>query len=114
MPEYDKAEKSPRMIVNVIVTQHHRRPSTQISHKPFVLGYIVDGLGGFGWFCWWLWVVLAGFVAGFGWFWLVPCFSNCAGKVHETKSTYHTPRFRHLGEACRVSLVHRSLELNAE
>ena len=27
------------------------------------------------------------------------------GQVHETKSPwYHTPRFRHLGEACRVSL----------
>jgi len=26
---YDKAEKIPRMIVNVTVTQHHRRPSAQ-------------------------------------------------------------------------------------
>ena len=43
------------MIVNVIVTQHNRRPSAQISRKPVVLGYIV---------------------AGFGWFWLFPCFSN--------------------------------------
>ena len=62
------------MIVNVIVT-HHRRPSTQISHKPVVLGYIVDGfgsfwsalwvvLGRFGWFSWWLEVVLG----RFGWF----------------------------------------------
>ena len=51
----------------------------QISRKPVVLGYIVAGfesfwlvllvvLGGFGSF----WVVLG----RFGWFWLVPCFSN--------------------------------------
>ena len=60
------------MIVNVIVTQHHRRPPTQISRKPVVLVY-----------CSWFWVVLVGFVGfvgGFGWFcwwfWLVPCFSN--------------------------------------
>ena len=24
-------------------------------------------VGGFAWFCWWFWVV----VAGFGWFWVV-------------------------------------------
>ena len=35
----------------------HRQPSTQISHKPVVLRYIVDGFG-------WFWLVLA----GFGWF----------------------------------------------
>ena len=50
----DKAEKIPRMIVNVIVTQHHRRPSTQISRKPVVLGYIVAGFGSF----WFLFLVL--------------------------------------------------------
>ena len=92
--EHDKDEKIPCMIVNVTVTQHHRRPSTQISRKPVVLGYIVAGFGwfgrfcswfwvvllvvlaGFGWFCWWFWVVLG----GFGWFWLVPCFSNYGQK----------------------------------
>ena len=57
------------MIVNVIVTQHHRWPSTQISHKPVVLRYIVGGLGSF-------WLVLLAVVGGFGWFWVVPCFSN--------------------------------------
>ena len=42
----------------------HRRPSTQVSHKPVVIRYIVHGFGsfwlglrGFGW----LWVVLASF-----------------------------------------------------
>ena len=54
----------------MIVTQHHRRPPTQISHKPVVLGYIVDGFGPF-----WL-VLLVFFFGGFGWFWVVPCFSN--------------------------------------
>ena len=34
-------------IVNVIVTQHHRRPSSQISHKPVVLRHIADGFGSF-------------------------------------------------------------------
>ena len=53
--------KIPRMIVIMIVTQHHRRPSTQISHKPVVLGYIVDGFGSF-------WLVLLLVVGGFGWF----------------------------------------------
>jgi len=64
--------KIPCMIVNVIVTQHHRRPSTQISRKPVVLvccgrfwvvlvGF-VGFVGGFGWFCSWFWVVLAGSV----------------------------------------------------
>ena len=52
------------MIVNVTVTQHHRRPSTQISHKLVVLGYIVDGFGSF-------WLVLLVVVGGFGSFWLV-------------------------------------------
>ena len=64
------------MIVNVIVTQHHRRPSTQISRTPVVLGYIVAGFGLFCWFCRRFWVVLLVVLAGFGWFWLVPCFSN--------------------------------------
>ena len=74
-----RARKIPCIIVDVIVTQHHGRPSTQISRKLVVLGYIVAGfgsfwvvllvvLGGFGWF----WVVLG----RFGWFWVVPCFSN--------------------------------------
>ena len=27
-------------------------------------------------YCTWFWVVLVGFVGGFGWFWVVPCFSN--------------------------------------
>ena len=52
------------MIVNVIVTQHHIRPPTQISHKPVVLGYLVDGFGS-------LWLVLLVVVGGFGWFWVV-------------------------------------------
>ena len=73
------------MIVNVIVTQHHRLPSTQISRKPVALGYIVAGFGSFwlvGWFWLVLLVVLGGFgwfwivLGGFGWFWVVPCFSN--------------------------------------
>ena len=56
------------MIVNVIVTQRHRRPSTQTSRKPVVLVccswfwvVLVGIVGGSGWF-------LAGFVGGFGWF----------------------------------------------
>ena len=49
---------------DVIVTQHHGRPSTQISRKPVVLGYVVAGFGSF-------WLVLGGFVGGFGWFWMV-------------------------------------------
>ena len=28
-------------------------------------------MAGFGWFCWWFWLVLGGFVGGFGWFWVV-------------------------------------------
>ena len=58
----------------MIVTQHHGRPSTQISRKLVVLGYIVAGFGSF-WLVllvlWWFWVVLGSFVAGFGWFWMV-------------------------------------------
>ena len=61
-------EKTNKCLINVIVTQHHRRPSEQIPRKPVVLGYIVAGfgsfwlvlwvvLGGFGWFCWRFWVV---------------------------------------------------------
>ena len=75
------------MIVNVIVTQHHRRPSTlNITQTGRIyIGCIVDNFGSFwlvlslvvavfGWF----WIVLAGFVGGFWWFWQVPCFSNYA------------------------------------
>jgi len=72
-------EKTNKCVINVIVMQHHRRPSTQISRKQVVLGYIVAGfgtiwhtgtkyitvLGRFGWFCWFCW-----------WFWVVPGFSN--------------------------------------
>ena len=61
--EHDKGVKIPCMIVNVVVTQHHRRPSTQISRKPVVLGYIVAG---FGWFCRWFWLVLLVVLGGFG------------------------------------------------
>ena len=57
-------EKTNKCLINVIVTQHHRRPSEQIPRKPVVLGYIVAGFGSF-WLV--LWVVLG----GFGWFWLV-------------------------------------------
>ena len=73
------------MIVNVIVAQHHRRPSTQISHKPVVLGYIVDGFGSF-WFVllvvvgrfgqFWLVCWFSVVSAGFGWFWPVTGLSN--------------------------------------
>ena len=49
---------------------HHRRPSTQISRKPVVLGYIELVLGRFRWFCW-FWVVLLVVLGGFGWFWVV-------------------------------------------
>ena len=59
------------MIVNVIVTQHHRLPSTQISRKPVVLGYIVAGFGWFGSFCSWFWVVLLVVLGDFGSFWVV-------------------------------------------
>ena len=44
------------MIVNVIAIQHQRRPSTQISHKPVVLRYMV--WGHFAWFCWWLYSIV--------------------------------------------------------
>ena len=54
----DKAEKIPRMIVNVIVTQHHRRPSSQIPY--------ITQTGLIRVCCRWFWVVLAGFVGGFG------------------------------------------------
>ena len=87
--EHDKGEKIPCMIVNVIITQHHRRPSTQISRKPVVWGYIVAGFGSFWLVLLVLQVVLAGLagfvggfgwfrlvLGGFGWFFLVPCFSN--------------------------------------
>ena len=43
---------------------------------------LVGFVGGFGWFCWWFWVVLGRFgwfwvvLGGFRWFWVVPCFSN--------------------------------------
>ena len=60
----------------MIVTQRHGRPSTQISRKLVVLGYIVAGFGSFWLVLLVLWVVLGGFVGGFGWFWVVPCFSN--------------------------------------
>ena len=59
------------LIVNVIVTQHHRRPSMQISCKPVVSGYIVAGFGSFWLVSLVLLVVLGGFVGGFGWFWVV-------------------------------------------
>ena len=58
------------MIVNVIVTQHHRRPSTQISRKPVVLVCC-----SWFWFCW-FWLALLVGLGGFGSFWVVPCFSN--------------------------------------
>ena len=52
------------LTVNVIVTQHHRRPSMQISRKPVVLGYIAAGFGSF----WLVLLVLSVVLAGFGWF----------------------------------------------
>ena len=60
------------MIVNVIVTQHHRRPSTQTGLLEMVLGRF----GCFFFFCGYrrFWLVLGRFV----WFCLVPCFSNYA------------------------------------
>ena len=48
------------MIVNVIVTQHHRRPSTQIAQTGHIKVY-----------CGWFSLVLLAVVGGFGWFWLV-------------------------------------------
>ena len=46
---YDKAEKIPRMIVNVIVTQHHRRPSAQTGRiKGPIVNYVPGGGGGIG------------------------------------------------------------------
>jgi len=50
------------MFFGVMVARRHRWSSAQISLKPVVLGYIVDG---FGWFvggCRWFWVILAGSV----------------------------------------------------
>ena len=73
------------MIVNVIVTQHHRRPSTQISRKPVALGYIVAGFGSFWLVLLVLQVVLGGFAGGFGWFWLVPCFILVTTVIMGTK-----------------------------
>ena len=43
------------------------------------VGFVGGFVGGFGWFCWWFWVVLD----GFGWFWVVQCFSN-----YERQPTY--------------------------
>ena len=58
------------MIGKVIVMQHHRQPSTQISSKLVVLGYIVAGFGSFWLVLGWFWLVLlAGFVGGFGFDW---------------------------------------------
>ena len=57
--------------MDVIVTQHHGRPSTHISRKPVVLGCIVAGFGSFWLVLLVLKVVLGGFVGGFGWFWMV-------------------------------------------
>ena len=39
---------------------------------------LVGFVDGFGWFCWWFWVVLLVVLGRFGWFWVVPCFSNYA------------------------------------
>ena len=50
------------LIVNVIVTQYHRRPSMQISRKPVILGYIVAGFGSF----WLVLLVLQVVLGGFG------------------------------------------------
>ena len=67
-------EKTNKCLINVIVTQHHRRPSTQTGRIGVccswfwvVLVGFVGFVGGFGWFCWWFWVVLG----RFGWFWVV-------------------------------------------
>ena len=48
----------------MIVTQHHGRPSTQISRKLIVFGYILAGFGSF-------WLVVLGGLGRFGWFWVV-------------------------------------------
>ena len=55
----------------MIVTQHHRRPFTQISRKLVVFGYIVAGFGSFWLVLLVMKVVLGGFVGGFGSFWVV-------------------------------------------
>ena len=91
------------MVVNVIVTQHHRRPSTRISHKPVrvVLGYIVDSFGSF-------WLVLLVVLAGFGWF-RVLVTANIVTN-YATKNASHVSKqgFRifehsvHRGKAARV------------
>ena len=57
-------EKTNKCLINVTVMQLHRRPSTQISRKPVVLGYIVAGFGSFWLALLVLWVILG----GFGWF----------------------------------------------
>ena len=51
-----------------------------------VLVGFVGFVGGFGWFCWWFWVVLG----RFGWFWVVPCFSNYAQFhwVHDSDKSF--------------------------
>ena len=80
-------EKIPRMIVIVIVTQHHTNGyvftvitlTTSQHHTYWVFcGWFWMVLAGFVvWFWLVLWMVLAGFVCGFGWFcgwfWLVLC-----------------------------------------
>ena len=68
------------MIVNEIVTQHHRRPFTQISHKPVILRYTLDGFGSF-------WLGLLVVVGGFGC--MVPCFGN-----YPLNSYFHIKRFQ--------------------
>ena len=48
-----------------------RTPIYTISRKLVVLGYILAGFGSFWLVLLVLWVVLAGFVGDFGWFWVV-------------------------------------------
>ena len=54
-----------------------RRDSHATSRTPIYAN--ITQTGRVGVCCSWFWVVLVGFVGfvgGFGWFWVVPCFSN--------------------------------------
>ena len=53
-------------------------------------------------FCWWLLVVLA----GFGWFWLVPCFSNYQSSASNTLSQHSRISYRNSTKQTKLAPDH--------